>query len=118
MLHFVPSQFVTRPAVAQIDTELRKCLRSSTVNERVSFLSALWQINPHYALSLAASSQLPRESSIELLQRWLGGHCNEGKAIIETFVPLVGEARFWKTVDEAEVLEPMAHMLGYQRGLT
>jgi hypothetical protein len=101
--------------VARIETELRQWLRNADEDERVGFLEELWPINPHFALSLASTSQLQTKSAVALLGRWLDGDHNLAKPIIEAFVPLLGEKGFWRAIEQSSPPEKMAHMLEYQR---
>jgi hypothetical protein len=115
MRAFSPTEFAVRPAVAQVETELRQWLRHAKEDERIAFLEGLWAINPHFALSLAHTSQLQTDSALALLGRWIHGDHNLAKPIIQTFVPLLGEKKFWRVVEQSGAPEKMAQMLEYQR---
>jgi len=112
---FVASDFRTRPAIAQIETDLRKWLRGCPPSERVVFLRELWPVNPHFALVLAGACQLPAKEAEALLAEWLLGESRNARAILRTFVPLLGAGHFWCVVAETETTEAMAHMLEYHR---
>jgi hypothetical protein len=115
MQPFSPAQFATRPAVAQVETELRRWLREAPIEQRVEFLEQLWPINPHFTLSLAHTSQLPMGSAVNLLEQWLQGNHNHASPIIEAFLPLLGGKRFWQVVSRVSLPPQMANMLEYYR---
>lgn len=111
---FFPEQFSRRPGVAQIDTELRKWLRSRPVTERLKFIKTLFSHNYRYALSLVRSSQLPTEEVVLLLKSWLllGKHnCSNG--LTQGLVPVIGERRFWTTAAQLELTQMMSEFLNY-----
>jgi hypothetical protein len=81
----------------------------------VAFLEQLWPINPHFALSLAHTSQLPKGSAVNLLEQWLRGDHKHAYPIIEAFVPLLGERQFWQVVTRVSLSLQMHDMLEYHR---
>ena len=68
---FKPEQFVRRSGTAQIDTELRRWLRTIPVPQRIDFVKDLYSHNYRYAIALVRSSQLPIDEVTRLLQHWL-----------------------------------------------
>ncbi|MDM0059001.1 hypothetical protein [Variovorax fucosicus] len=114
---FVPEQFKTRPAVAQVDMDLRKWLRSTPIEERIEFIRKLWPLNYRYSLSLVRSSQLPPTQVELLLEEWLrAGQHNAAKGLIDSLEPVLGSTRFWKVVDATETSEGMRNFVNYHRG--
>jgi hypothetical protein len=92
---FKPEQFVRRSGNAQVDTELRRWLRSLPVSQRVGFIENLYLHNYMYAVALVRSSQLPTDEVTRLLQNWLlSSSHNAIRGLIEGFVPMIGESRF------------------------
>ena len=111
---YKPEQFVRRSGTAQVDTELRRWLRSQSVSERIEFIKALFPRNYRYALSLTRSSQLPLEEVIGLLQHWLtSASRNCGQGLIDGLVPVLGETRFWSTAARTELTPIMSDFLNY-----
>jgi hypothetical protein len=116
MKSFAPENFATRPALAQVETELRRWLRTQPPSQREQFLRELWTVNWHFAIELAGSSQLPNENASMLLKEWLAhGQVNSARSLVQTFGRLLGTRRFWKIVGESGLSEPMARMLEYHR---
>lgn len=104
---FTPEQFQKRPAVAQVDVDLRKWLRGISVEKRLEFIRALWPLNYTYSMSLARSSQLPNSQVEALLVEWLrAGQENAGNGLV-ALEPLLGKVRFWKVVDATDLTEEM-----------
>ncbi len=104
---FTPEQFQKRPAVAQVDVDLRKWLRGISVEERLEFIRALSPLNYTYSMSLARSSQLPNSHVEALLVEWLrAGQENAVNGLL-ALQPLLGNARFWKVVDATDLTEGM-----------
>jgi hypothetical protein len=114
---FTPEQFARRPGIAQIETDLMRWLRSRPVDDRVSFIAALWPLNCNFALVLVRRTQLPTGAVVSLLRSWLQqGQHSAADRLIRCLVPVLGESRFWSTV-ESESLDPqMAHFLDYHSG--
>jgi len=111
---YKPEQFVRRSGIAQVDTELRRWLRSQSVSERIEFIRTLFPRNYRYALSLTRSSQLPLEEVILLLQHWLtSASHNCSKGLIDGLVPVLGETRFWKIAAKTELTPIMSDFLNY-----
>ena len=111
---FKPEQFVRRSGTAQIDTELRRWLRSVPVPQRIEFLKDLYNHNYRYAVALVRSSQLPINEVTRLIQHWLlSSSHNASRGLIEGLVPMIGEARFWTIAAESEVTPTMAEFLNY-----
>lgn len=104
---FTPEQFKKRPAVAQVDVDLRKWLRGISVEKRLAFIRALWPLNYTYSMSLARSSQLPNNHIEALLVEWLRAAQNSAGNGLVALAPLLGEARFWKVVDASDLTEEM-----------
>jgi hypothetical protein len=111
---FKPEQFLRRSGTAQVDTDLRRWLRSLTVSQRVEFIESLYIHNYRYAVALVRSSQLPIEEVTRLLQHWLlSSSHNASRGLVEGFVPMIGEARFWTIVAKLDVTPTMAEFLNY-----
>lgn len=111
---FTPEQFTRRPAIAQVEAELKKWLRQIAVEERVDFIARLWAINYPLALILVQSSQLPVKEIEALLHKWLAaGHYNAAQKIIEYFSVMLGERKFWKIVSEVELSSAMRDFINY-----
>lgn len=114
MEKFSPEQFEKRSGHAQVETELRKYLRSISVPERIDFINRLWPLNYVFAVSLAKSSQIPQQELAELLNDWLvQNKHNTVKVLVEEFEPLLGENRFWKIVAKCELSTTMVEFLNY-----
>jgi len=114
MEKFSPEQFEKRSGQAQVETDLRKYLRSVPVLERIDFINRLWPLNYVFAVSLARSSQIPQQELAELLNDWLAQNKhNTVKVLIEEFEPLLGENRFWKIATECELSTTMVEFLNY-----
>ena len=111
---FKPEQFIRRSGIAQVDTELRRWLRSLPVSSRVEFIERLYAHNYRYAVALVRSSQLPLDEVTGLLQRWLRSSShNASRGLIEGLVPMMGEVRFWTIAAQVEVTPAMADFLNY-----
>jgi hypothetical protein len=111
---FKPEQFVRRSGTAQIDTELRRWLRSIPVPQRIDFIKDLYSHNYRCAVALVRSSLLPTDEVNRLLQHWLlSSSHNASRGLIEGFVPMLGEARFWTIAAESDVTPTMAEFLNY-----
>jgi hypothetical protein len=111
---FKPEQFVRRSGTAQVDTELRRWLRSIPVPQRIDFIKDLYSHNYRYAVSLVRSSQLPAYEVTRLLQHWLlSSSHNASRGLIEGFVPMLGETRFWTIAAKFDVTPTMAEFLNY-----
>ncbi|MFL6636820.1 MAG: hypothetical protein ACJ8HJ_31385 [Massilia sp.] len=111
---FKPEQFVRRSGTAQVDTELRRWLRSIPVPQRIDFIKDLYSHNYRYAVALVRSSQLPTDEVTRLLQHWLlSSSHNASRGLIEGFVPMLGEARFWTIAAESDVTPTIAEFLNY-----
>ncbi|WEF35167.1 hypothetical protein [Pseudoduganella chitinolytica] len=108
------NNFLRRPGTAQVDTELRRWLRSLPVEQRVDFLRSLYGHNYRYAITLMRSSQLPLHQVVQLLQHWLlfsSHNCSRG--LVAGFVPMIGEARFWTIAAKLDLNPTMADFLNY-----
>jgi hypothetical protein len=68
---FTPEQFAKLTGDANVETELKKWLRSISVEERIEFIKKLWPLNYRFALSLVRTSQLSTEDVSNLLKDWL-----------------------------------------------
>lgn len=111
---FKPEQFVSQSGTAQVDTELRRWLRSIPIAQRIDFIKDLYIHNYRYAVALVRSSQLPVDEVTRLLQHWLlSSSHNASRGLIEGFVPMLGEVRFWTIAAESEVTPTMAEFLNY-----
>jgi hypothetical protein len=111
---FKPEQFVRRSGTSQVDTELRRWLRSLPVAQRIDFIKDLYSHNYRYAVALVRSSQLPIDEVTRLLQHWLRSSShNASRGLIEGLVPMIGEARFWTIAAESDVTPTMAEFLNY-----
>jgi hypothetical protein len=111
---FKPEQFVGRSGTPQVDTELRRWLRSIPMPQRIDFIKDLYGHNYRYAVALVRSSQLPADEVTRLLQHWLlSSSHNASHSLIEGFVPMLGEVRFWTIAAESEVTPTMAEFLNY-----
>lgn len=111
---FTPEQFVRRSGTAQVDIELRRWLRSLPVSQRVTFIESLYVHNYRYAVALVRSSQLPTDEVTRLLQHWLlSSSHNASRGLIEGFVPMIGETRFWTIAAKSELTPAMAESLNY-----
>lgn len=111
---FKPERFVRRSGTAQVDTELRRWLRSLPVPQRIDFIKDLYSHNYRYAVALVRSSQLPIDEVTRLFQYWLlSSSHNACRGLIEGLVPMIGEARFWTIAAESEVTPIMAEFLNY-----
>jgi hypothetical protein len=111
---FKPEQFVRRSGTAQVDTELRRWLRSIPVPQRINFIEDLYGHNYRYAVALVRSSQLPIDEVTRLLQHWLlSSSHNASRGLIEGLVPMIGEARFWTIAAKSNVTPTMAEFLNY-----
>lgn len=111
---FKPEQFVRRSGTAQVDTELRRWLRSIPVPKCIDFIKDLYSHNCRYAVTLVRSSQLPTDDVTRLLRHWLvSSSHNASRGLIEGFVPVLGEARFWMIAAESDVTPAMAEFLNY-----
>lgn len=111
---FKPEQFIRRSGTAQVDTELRRWLRSIPVPQRIDFIKELYSHNYRYAVALVRSSQLPTDEVTQLLKHWLvSSSHNASRGLIEGLVPMMGEAEFWKITAQVEVAPTMAEFLNY-----
>jgi hypothetical protein len=111
---FKPEQFTRRSGTAQVDTELRRWLRSLPASQRVEFIEGLYSHNYRYAVALVRSSQLPTNEVTRLLQDWLlSSSHNASRGLIEGFVPMIGEAKFWTIAAKSDVTPIMAEFLNY-----
>lgn len=111
---FRPEQFIRRSGKAQVDTELRRWLRSLPVSQRIEFIESLYSHNYRYAVSLVRSSQLPANEVTGLLKHWLlSSSHNASRGLIDGFVPMIGEAKFWTIAAGLEVTPAMADFLNY-----
>lgn len=111
---FKPEQFIRRSGTAQVDTELRRWLRSIPVPQRINFIKELYSHNYRYAVALVRSSQLPTDEVTQLLKHWLiSSSHNASRGLIEGLVPMMGEAKFWKITAQVEVAPTMAEFLNY-----
>lgn len=111
---FKPEQFIRRSGTAQVDTELRRWLRSIPVPQRIDFIKELYSHNYRYAVALVRSSQLPTDEVTQLLKHWLvSSSHNASRGLVEGLVPMMGEARFWKITAQVEVAPTMAEFLNY-----
>jgi hypothetical protein len=111
---FKPEQFIRRSGTTQVDTEVRRWLRSLTVAQRIDFIVDLYSHNYRYAVALVRSSQLPSDDVIRLLQQWLlSSSHNASRGLIEGFVPMIGEARFWTIAAKSKVTPTMAEFLNF-----
>jgi hypothetical protein len=111
---FKPEQFIRRSGTAQVDTELRRWLRSIPVPQRIDFIKDLYSHNYRYAVALVRSSQLPADEVTRLLRHWLlSSSHNASRGLIEGLVPMIGEARFWTIAAESDVTPTMAEFLNY-----
>lgn len=112
---FAPEQFQKRPAVAQVDVDLRKWLRDISPEKRMAFIRALWPLNDRYSMSLARSSQLPNSLVEALLVEWLrAGQVNTVNELV-ALEPLLGKVRFWKLVDSTDLSPAMKNFFSLYR---
>jgi hypothetical protein len=111
---FIPEQFGVLPGDAKIVNELRRWLRSIPALERIDFIKKVWLVNYRLSISLIRSSQLSIKEAIDLLQYWVvyANH-NAARGLIEGFIPVLGEERFWKAVIEVELSPTMEDFLNY-----
>lgn len=111
---FTPEQISTCPTAAQVEIDLKKWLKEIAVEERINFIVQLWPISYLLALILVQSSQLPKKEVEGLLRRWLAeGHHNAAQKIIEYFVVMLGERKFWKVVSQVELSPAMREFINY-----
>ena len=114
MNKFQPEQFERLSGNAQVETELRHWLRGLPVAERIDFIRRLWALNSKFAISLVRSSQIPAREAVSLLQYWLSlNNHNAAERLIEGFVPMLGEDRFWQAAAELELEPAMEDFLNY-----
>ncbi|MDO8040348.1 hypothetical protein [Janthinobacterium sp. SUN137] len=111
---FKPEQFIRRSGTAQVDAEVRRWLRSLTVAQRINFIVDLYSHNYRYAVALVRSSKLPSDDVTRLLQQWLlSSSHNASRGLIEGFVPMIGESRFWTIAAKSKVTPTMAEFLNF-----
>jgi hypothetical protein len=117
MCPFTPEQFARRPGNAQVETDLMRWLRSCPVEDRVSFIAALWPVNCNFALVLVRRTQLPIDAVASLLRTWLqqGPH-NAADRLYQCLVPVLGAKRFWSIVETVTLDPKMASFLDYHSG--
>ena len=111
---FRSEQFIRRSGTVQVDTELRRWLRSIPAPQRIDFIKELYSFNYRYVVALVRSSQLPTDEVTQLLKHWLvSSSHNASRGLIEGLVPMMGEAAFWKITAQVEVAPAMAEFLNY-----